>query len=31
MQRSNLCDNSGAYIVVNKTIDLLTAAANENG
>ena len=30
MFRSYLCDDSGAYIVVKGTIDLLTAAANEN-
>ena len=30
MFRSYLCDYSGAYIVVKGTIDLLTAAANEN-
>ena len=30
MLRSYLCDNSDAYIVVNGTIDLLAAAANEN-
>ena len=30
MLRSYLCDYSDAYIVVNGTIDLLAAAANEN-
>ena len=30
MLRSDLCDYSDAYIVVKGTIDLLTAAANEN-
>ena len=30
MLRLNLCDYSNAYIVVKGTIDLLTAAANEN-
>ena len=30
MQRSDLCDYSDAYIVVNETIDLLAATANEN-
>ena len=30
MLRSYLCDYNDAYIVVKTTIDLLTAAANEN-
>ena len=30
MLRSDLCDYSDAYIVVNGTIDLLATAANEN-
>ena len=30
MLRSHLCDDSDAYIV-KRTIDLLAAAANENG
>ena len=30
MQRSDLCDYSDAYIVVNETIDLLAATTNEN-
>ena len=30
MPRSDLCDYSDAYIVVNETIDLLAATANEN-
>ena len=30
MLRLNLCDYSNAYIVVKGTIDILTAAANEN-
>ena len=30
MQRSDLYDYSDAYIVVNETIDLLAATANEN-
>ena len=30
MLRSDLCDYSDAYIVVNQTIDLLAATANKN-
>ena len=30
MLRSDLCDYSNSYVAVKRTIDLLTAAANEN-